>query len=91
MSATLYKTDGTQQAIAPANGHTFTLEELQRMAGGYVAIHSLQDGRLIVLNEDANALGLPTNQEATVMAFHLASGPAGILGDALVCDAAMIE
>lgn len=91
MKATIYKSDGTKQAVTPANGFDFSLEELQAIVGGYIEVFSLDEfGSLMVVNEEGKLNGLPFNAEATRLI-----GEAGIVGhivgDALVCESEMIK
>ena len=62
--ARLYKTDGTNEEVSPADGKTFKLRELQDLVGGYIELVQLGDAVLIV-NEDEKIKGLPFNREAT--------------------------
>lgn len=88
--ALLIKSDETETPIAPANGETFTLDEMQGYVGGFIEIHMLGDGRWIVINEEGIFLDLPPNPTATIMAPHLVTGDTGILGDVIVCPRSMI-
>ena len=45
----------------------------------------------MILNEDGNALGLPSNPVATVMAHNALTEANGIVGDVLVCDPTLID
>ena len=89
--ALLYKADGTEEAVRPKDGRKFTLEELQRMVGGYIEVVPLSEGRLMVLNEEGKLKGLPMNRAASVFALpHIGTGDF-IVGDALVCDVALLD
>lgn len=50
--ATLLKSDGTRKEIQPQNGTDFKLEELQAYVDGYIEIVNLQNGEILVINED---------------------------------------
>lgn len=89
MKAILIKTDGSETEAVPANGDTFTLEELQKYVGGYIETHGLKDGKTIILNEEGALLKLPVNDMATVLAYHLAT-VGGIRGDVIVCESQML-
>ena len=92
MKATLILTDGTSQEVVPANGKTFTLAELQAFVGGYIEIHHMPAARqVIVINEDGRAEHLPTNDKATIAAYHLHTCQRGVLGNALICDSDLIK
>lgn len=85
--AILYKTDGTEEMIAPKSGKQFTLAEMQTAVGGYIEPIYLPDGRVLLINEDGKYLNLPPNKLAT---FH--GSMAGIadndfvVGPALLCS-----
>lgn len=79
------KSNGAVDTVTPAVGEAFTLEELQRIVGGYIEIVRATAGRWMVLNEDGKRLDLPLNIVATVM-YHAAGGREDdvIVGDVLV-------
>jgi len=92
--AFLINTDDMVTEIGPGGGRsTFTLEELQKLVGGYIEIVSLANGDLLVVNEDGMALGLPTNERATMIAERdrVRMGPGGILGDVVRCKRKEID
>lgn len=90
--ATLYKTDGTQEEVRPANGRHFTVEELQGYVGGDFEIITLDFGSrkkgYLVFDDDGIRKNKPENLQATRVfagyAFPLI--PVTILGDALLTD-----
>lgn len=90
MKAEILKTDGTSQEVKPEMEETFTLAELQRFVGGYIEIHRMPDGKLMVMNENAMSLNLPLNDLATVTAYNLNTG-AGIRGNVLLCDECFLD
>lgn len=81
--ATLYKTDGTKEAVFPANGTDFTLAELQGYVGGLIDIVWVLDGKseLLVVNDEGLIHGLPFNKQASEFADGL-----HIVGDAVRCS-----
>lgn len=91
MKAEIITTDGDSLEVQPANGRKFSLRELQAVVEGYIEIITLPDGRLMILNEDGNALGLPPNPVATVIAHNALTEENGIVGDVLVCDSSLID
>lgn len=91
MKTEIITTDGDSQEVQPANGRKFSLRESQAVVEGYIEIINLPDGRLMILNEDGNALGLPSNPVATVMAHNALTEANGIVGDVLVCDPTLID
>lgn len=81
--ATIIKANGSTQDIEPKNGSDFQLEELQKIVGGYIEILYLNDGRLMVCNEEGKLNRLPYNEKATRL-FGLSYDY--VVGDVLVCD-----
>lgn len=57
--------------------HSLTLETMQRIVQGYVELVHLGEGRVLLVNEDARAMGLPFNLSATSLAHTT------ILGDTI--------
>ena len=41
-----------------------TLEELQKLVGGYIELKELNDDTQLILNEEGHILRLPTNKKA---------------------------
>lgn len=91
MKAQLIKTDGTETDIEPREGRYFRLKELQEYVDGYIEVHALDDGRLIVINEDGLAMGLPQNPLATVAAHNLFTTENGVVGDVVICNSDQME
>ena len=89
--AKVYCANGYEEDARPINGKTFTLKELQEAVGGYIEIIRLNDGRIIVVNEDGLNLNLPVNIEATNILRRDHSTAQYIVGNAIVCDADMVE
>ena len=89
--AHVYYPNGDFQETQPNNGSTFELEEMQEIVGGYIEIVRLNDGRVIIVNEDGLSLNLPVNIEATNILRRDHSTTQYIVGNAIVCDADMIE
>lgn len=67
-------------SVEPKNGTDFSLEELQKIVGGYIEIVNVNEEYIMVVNEEGKLLGLPINPSATIIARQ---GP--IVGDVLVC------
>ena len=89
--AHVYYPNGDFQETQPNNGSTFELEELQEVVGDYIEIVRLNDGRIIIVNEDGLSLNLPVNIEATNILRRDHSTTEYIVGNAIVCDADMLE
>ena len=74
----LYAVDGTSEAITPANGSKFTLEEVWAVVGKWVEAVRLQydaPGFLLV-NDEGRLKGLPHNPGASTLAGQSILGPA---------------
>ena len=71
-----------KEHTTPKNGTDFSLEELQSIVGGYIEIVHLDDDEFImVVNEEGRLLGLPSNRDASSIAWQ------PIVGTALLCRA----
>ena len=90
-SAKIIYTDKEEEDYTPKNGRTFILEEMQKIVGGYIEIIRLNDGRIIIVNEEGLLQGLPVNIEATNILRRDHSTTQYIVGNAIVCDADMVE
>ena len=69
MATVIYPTarKKSNESIKPINGEKFTLEELQKLVGGYIAPIHLPNGDQFIVNEDGLNLGLEENLEATLI------------------------
>lgn len=92
--ARIIRANGVIEPVAPADGRSFSAEEINRIVGGHFEIvHTAgKAGALLVMNEDGKMLGLPVNQTATALldeaggcAFDL------VVGDCLLCFPDQIE
>lgn len=86
MATQLYKTDGTIELVVPSNGVHWTLEELQKMVGGYIEVKRTLDAKWMVINELGKVVApmLPLNKAATKVYIHGRTDP--IVGPAVVVD-----
>lgn len=68
--AQLLKANGKVIDIRPAKGWVFTLEELQRLVGGYIETARTNTGEntVLVVREDGH--GLPPNARATSLYLY---------------------
>ena len=82
--ATIYRVDGTIENVTPATGGEFTLDEVQKIVGGYVELVRLDEGFFLV-DEDGRYKGLPINPQATALAAQ-SLGPLTIVGTALLTN-----
>ena len=89
--ATLYTPNGGEKDIISKVRNKLSLEEMQKLVGGYIEIVRLNDGRIIIVNEDGLSLNLPVNIEATNILRRDHSTTEYIVGTAIVCDADMVE
>ena len=91
--ATLYRTNGeVEEYPAPTNGSDYSLTELRSVTdGGYIEICYLNDGSLMIIDEEGKLKGLDYNANATEVYQNLKLvgmmvSTDTICGDALVCD-----
>jgi hypothetical protein len=90
--AKIYKTSGTQKEIVPKNRVHFTLKELQTIVGGYIENAYLNDGNIIVLNEDGKIEDLPLNVRATeIFRKNFPDSSDYIVGDVLITESKYIQ
>ncbi len=82
--AQVIQPDGTTQEVH-SQGKRLTLQDLQRLVGGYIQFIHLADGRWLAVDEDGKPKRLPMNVRATAMA---ALPGDCIVGTALVLSAA---
>ena len=64
---------------------------MQKIVCGYIEIIRLNDGRLMIVNEEGLLQGLPVNIEATNILRRDHSTTQYIVGNAIVCDSDMVE
>lgn len=84
--AKLYKADGSKAVeIQPANGSDFQLEELQEAVGGYIEIINLDNGMILVVDEEGLLKHKPMNLKASFLAG------CGIVGDAVYCKSEEVK
>lgn len=90
MKATIYKSNGEEVSVTPANGETFTLKELRDIVHGYIEIITLSNPLVMIVNEEGIIEELPMNVKASQIAASYHRG-SFIVGDVLVCNSSMIE
>lgn len=90
--ARLYRPDGTQEDVTPADGRTFSLEELHALVGGYIEIVGLghtANGSMLafIVDEDGKRKDYPCNPRATALwhARRAHQNADVIVGAALLC------
>lgn len=84
--AFIYQANGEIIPVMPKDGKFFTLKELQDIVKGYIEIVNLQDGRLMIVNEEGKLDGLNPNPEATKLYSY-----DYIVGDVLVTPKEYID
>jgi hypothetical protein len=68
--AILYRPDGTQETVTPANGVHWSLEELQTLVGGYYRPVRTRAGHWLVVDEDGIRKRKAPNLAATALYIH---------------------
>ena len=90
--AILIPVEGEEQELTPKDGKYFSLEEMQKIVGGYIEIVGLGEGLVLVCNEEGKIDGksLPNARATKVWQKHYGATDV-IYGDVLVCDYSFIE
>jgi len=84
--ATIIKTNGTKQSVEPKDGKMFSLKELQSVVGGYIELVPLNDGKLMVVDEDGK---MKANTQLNIEASRIANQQ--IVGQVIIIDKDQIE
>ena len=90
-SAKIIYTDKEAEDYTPKNGKTFRLTEMQEIIGGYVEPIRLNDGRMIIVDEEGKSKDKAVNIPATNILRRDHYTTDYIVGTAIVCDADMVE
>ena len=90
-SAKIIYTDKEDEDYTPKNGKTFALTEMQEIIGGYVEPIRLNDGRMIIVDEDGKSKDKAVNIPATNILRRDHYTTDYIVGTAIVCDADMLD
>ena len=90
-SAKIIYTDKEAEDYTPKNGKTFELTEMQEIVGGYIEPIRLNDGRMIIVDEDGKSKDKAVNIPATNILRRDHYTTDYIVGTAIVCDADMVE
>ena len=87
--ATILRVDGDSEEVQPRNGIDFSLEELQKIVGGYIEIVKVSNRQIMVVDNEGKLKGKPVN----LMASFLYGNPDddAIVGDALVCESGEVK
>ena len=90
-SAKIIYTDKEAEDYTPKNGKTFALTEMQEIIGGYVEPIRLNDGRMIIVDEDGKSKDKAVNIPATNILRRDHFTTDYIVGTAIVCDSDMVD
>ena len=90
-SAKIIYTDKEAEDYTPKNGKTFALTEMQEIIGGYIEPIRLNDGRMIIVDEEGKSKNNAVNIPATNILRRDHYTTDYIVGTAIVCDADMID
>ena len=90
-SAKIIYTDKEAEDYTPKNGKTFELTEMQEIVGGYVEPIRLNDGRMIIVDEDGKSKDKAVNIPATNILRRDHFTTDYIVGTAIVCDSDMVD
>lgn len=72
--------------VTPKDCKMFTLEEAQAMVGGYVEVVHLNEGKILVCDEDGRIKQKRVNKNATEAAYKLGYKGHFLVGNILICD-----
>ena len=90
-SAKIIYTDKEAEDYTPKNGKTFELDELQGIVDGNFEIVRLNDGRMIIVDEEGKSKDKAVNIPATNILRRDHFTTDYIVGTAIVCDADMVD
>ena len=90
-SAKIIYTDKEAEDYTPKNGKTFALTEMQEIIGGYIEPIRLNDGRMIIVDEDGKSKDKAVNIPNTNILRRNHYTTDYIVGTAIVCYADMVE
>lgn len=87
-NAMIIYTNGEVREVSPKTPPYFSLKEMQTAVGGYIENVYLDDGKIMVVNEEGKLNNLPVNAVAT----ELYNNPLDVIvGDVLVADISFFE
>jgi len=82
--AKLYRVNGTVETVEPVNKTDFSLEELQKIVGGYIEVVPVFGNKLIVVDEEGRMKNYKHNKKASQLVLGQVIGD--IVGDMLLCN-----
>lgn len=85
--ATIFTISKGIKRVAPKDGRKFSLEEAQKIVGGYIQLHFIEEtNEMIVCNEEGKLHDLLYNKPATIYAhIHNALLTDFLVGNVLIC------
>ena len=86
----LFSADNSIKALEFKGSH-ITLKEMQKCVGGYIEFIYLNDGMVLVVNEEGLILNLPHNKMATRILLSLGGKANYIVGDTLLISNRFIK
>ena len=72
-------------------GKYYTLQQMQKIVGGWIEMITLADGRHMILDEEGKLKDKPVNLIATTLADNVLGGSDYICGDVLVCEDGRVD
>ena len=72
MTATVIHANGEYHGITPKNGTDFSLEEAQKIVGGYVEVIHLSSTQIMIVNEEGLIRNLPYNNDQSMKSHNVA-------------------
>ena len=90
-SAKIIYVDKEAEDYTPKSGKIFALTEMQEIIGGYIEPIRLNDGRMIIVDEEGKPKNKAVNIPATNILRRDHFTTDYIVGTAIVCDADMVE
>lgn len=86
MEARIIKPNGEVLLTSPANGKSFSFQELREIVGGWVDVVNVSDDEYVFFNEEGEKLNLPENHSATAECKSKGSMFRGrFYGNVLIC------
>ena len=98
-TAKYYTTGGGVVTISPANGKTFSYEEMKAAVNGMVEIVPLPSGNMLIGNEESKLTDSPIKNEKATEIWkreypiekYAGNNDELICGDVIICEESMVE
>lgn len=89
MKYTVYKTDDSQHQF---DAEKLDLQTMQKVVGGLIEIINLQNGYIMIVNEEGKLNNLPINIQASIIFQHALNVTDDfIVGDVIVAPENMVD